>query len=104
MALVKICGRTELPAPGQMREMPAGGAEGKVLCVANDGGTYAAVDNVCPHRGGPLAEGSLEDGKVMCPWHAWAFDMKTGICDHDAKEKVAVYPLTFEGDDVMVTL
>ena len=102
--LVRICSKAELPPPGQMRELPAGGATGRVLCVANVGGSYAAVDNECPHRGGPLAEGSLENGKVMCPWHAWAFDLKSGICDHDRTQQVAVYPLTFEGEDVLVLL
>ena len=101
---VRMCKRAELPPAGQMREVAAGGAAGKVLCVANIGGVYAAIDNECPHRGGPLAEGSLEDGKVMCPWHAWAFDLRTGTCDHDPKEKVGVYPLTFQGDDVLVVL
>ncbi len=101
---VKLCSRGELPAPGALREMPAGGASGKVLCIANVGGTYSAIDNECPHRGGPLAEGFLEDGKVMCPWHAWAFDLKTGLCEHDPKERVTVHDLQVEGDDVLVRL
>jgi nitrite reductase (NADH) small subunit len=103
-ALVRICSKAELPASGELREVVAGGASGKVLCIANVAGEYAAIDNECPHRGGPLAEGTIEDGKVMCPWHAWAFDLKTGACDASPGEKVAVYELEVSGEDVLVRL
>jgi nitrite reductase (NADH) small subunit len=101
MALVTICTVAELPAPGEMRELSV---EGKSLCVANEAGVYAAIDNVCPHRGGPLAEGILEDGKVLCPWHAWAFDLQTGVADHDSSARVGVYALRVEGERVLVEL
>jgi len=48
------------------------------LCIANINGVIRALDNECPHRGGPLAEGLIEDGKLICPWHAWSFDPATG--------------------------
>ncbi len=79
--------------------------EGKQLCVANDGARIAILDNACPHRMGPLAEGWLEDGKVICPWHAWAFDLSTGEVDHEPSEKVAVYPYSIEANgDVLITI
>ena len=101
MEFVTICATQALPAPGAMSEVAAAG---KVLCIANINGRYAAVDNACPHRGGPLAEGSVEDGKIMCPWHAWAFDTMTGEADHDPGEKVAVYELKIEGDAVLARI
>jgi len=101
MALVMICRAAELPGPGEMREFAV---EGRSLCLANEGGRYAAIDNICPHRGGPLAEGMLEGGKVLCPWHAWAFDLGTGQVDHDPSVRVAVYPLTIEGDTVVAEM
>ena len=39
---------------------------------------YSAMENVCLHRGGPLGQGMIEGGKVVCPWHGWAWDPKTG--------------------------
>jgi len=48
-----------------------------------------------------LAEGMIEDGKVICPWHAWAFDAATGASD-GSQERVAVYPVSYEGDGVFV--
>jgi nitrite reductase (NADH) small subunit len=101
MALVTICTAAELPGPGELRELSV---HGKSLCVANEDGRYAAIDNICPHRGGPLAEGMLEAGKVMCPWHAWAFDLTTGLADHDSSARVAVYPLRLEGESVLADL
>jgi nitrite reductase (NADH) small subunit len=99
MAWLRICGVNELPATGGMRVCTAGSSE---ICVANENGALRAIDNICPHRGGPLAEGSVEDGKVLCPWHAWAFDLKTGVADHNASEKVRVYPIRIEGEDVSI--
>ena len=97
---VRICSRAELPAPGQLREA---NAADKVLCVANVDGVIRVIDNDCPHRGGPLSEGMLEAGKVVCPWHAWAFDPVTGATD-SSQERVAVYPVTIAGEEVSVQL
>ncbi|WP_447968399.1 Rieske (2Fe-2S) protein [Nitrospira sp. M1] len=44
-----------------------------------DGKTYA-LDNTCPHAGGPLGEGTVEGNQVSCPWHGWKFDIPTGTC------------------------
>ncbi len=44
-----------------------------------DGEVYA-LENACPHKGGPLGEGVVENGCVLCPLHGWAFDLKTGVC------------------------
>ena len=92
---------SELPPPGEAREVACGQ---RVLCVANSGGAISAMDNVCPHRGGPLGLGIVEDCKLVCPVHAWAFDVTTGEAVHTAKAKVAVYEVKIEGDDVLVKL
>ncbi len=96
--LVKICDQRELPKSGEVKEFTAGG---RVLCIANVDGVIRALDNECPHRGGPLAEGMIEDGKVVCPWHAWAFDPATGATS-ESHEKVAVYPVSVRGEEVFV--
>ena len=54
------------------------------MALTNIDGEYAAMENHCPHQGGPLGEGSIEvgaDGKcwLRCPWHGWDFDPKTGL-------------------------
>ena len=53
------------------------------MALTHIDGEYAAMENRCPHQGGPLGEGSIEVGKdgqcwLRCPWHGWDFDPKTG--------------------------
>jgi nitrite reductase/ring-hydroxylating ferredoxin subunit len=96
---VKIGTKAELPGENQAKEF---NVAGKVICVANVDGTCSAMDNVCLHRGGPIGQGPVMDGKVICPWHGWMWDPKTGQAVHSPEAKVAVYPLKIEGDDVLV--
>ena len=99
MPLVKIAIQSELPALNEAKEFPCGD---KTICVANVNGAYSAMDNVCLHQGGPLGEGTIENGKVVCPLHGWAYDPKTGEATHNARAKVAVYPLKIENGDVLI--
>jgi nitrite reductase (NADH) small subunit len=98
--LLKICNQGQLPRAGEAKEFSAGS---RTLCIANVDGVIRALDNECPHRGGPLAEGVIEEGKVVCPWHAWAFDAATGATS-DSQERVAVYPVSLEGEEVFVRI
>jgi len=97
--LVKLTTQSELPAPGQAKEFPCGD---KVICVANVQGTISAMDNVCLHQGGPLGEGTIEGDKVVCPWHGWEWDPKTGQAAHNPNAKLAVYPVKIEDGEVMI--
>ena len=51
---------------------------GRTICLTRFEGRYGALDNKCPHQGGPLGEGSIENGLLRCPWHGWDFDPLTG--------------------------
>ncbi|MBX3286176.1 MAG: Rieske (2Fe-2S) protein, partial [Actinobacteria bacterium] len=48
------------------------------LCLTRSGGGYGALDNRCPHQGGPLGEGSIEGGWLRCPWHGYDYSPCTG--------------------------
>lgn len=98
---VRLCGRQELPAEAEAKEFSV---QGHTLCVATLKGVPLALDNVCPHRGGPLAEGTIEHGKIVCPWHQWEFDLTTGQATHSPAAKATRYPLRVQGDDVLVEL
>ena len=98
---VRLCGADEAPAVGKL---VAAEVRGMALCVGNIGGVLHAVDNVCPHRRAPLAEGWLEGDKVVCPWHSWNFDMSSGLAEYPEGEKVEVFPLKVEGGEVLVDL
>ncbi len=56
-------------------------ADGRAVLVCNVDGSFYAVDGVCPHRGAPLAHGALHGHTIVCPWHAWEFDCRTGVGD-----------------------
>lgn len=51
---------------------------GRPIAVFRDGGTLRAIDDTCPHRGGPLSKGRVVGGAAVCPLHAWRFDLCTG--------------------------
>jgi len=98
MPFVRLASQSELPAVNEAKEFSCGD---KMICVANVNGEISAMDNVCLHRGGPLGEGMIEGGKVICPWHGWAWDPKTGEA-HTPGAKIAVYPLKIENGDVLI--
>jgi nitrite reductase (NADH) small subunit len=95
----KLTTKSDLPSDGEAREFTLGE---KVICVANLDGAFSAMDNVCVHRGGPLGQGVILDGKIVCPWHGWMYDPKSGIPDVNPNLRVAVYPIKIEGDDVLI--
>jgi nitrite reductase (NADH) small subunit len=96
---VRICGVAEAPGVGNVMEAEA---DGLGICLANLNGEFVALDNLCPHRAGPLGQGWLEGELVICPWHSWAFHVKTGVSEYPVDERVSVFPVKIEGQDVMV--
>ena len=50
----------------------------RTVCMTRFNGKYGALDNRCPHQGGPLGEGSIENGLLRCPWHGWDFHPGSG--------------------------
>jgi len=95
----KACAVSDV-APGTAKLVAV---DGKEIALFNVGGTFYALDNECPHRGGPLGEGDLEDCIVTCPWHAWQYDVRTGESITDDL-KVARYDVKVEGGDVLVAV
>jgi nitrite reductase/ring-hydroxylating ferredoxin subunit len=95
----RIASRADLPAEGEAKEFTPGD---KVICVANVDGAFSAMDNMCAHRGGPLGQGVVLDGKVVCPWHGWMYDPRTGVPDVNPNLRVAVYPIKVEGEEVLI--
>lgn len=65
-------------------------------------GELYALDETCPHRGGPLHEGPIEDGAVVCPWHLWKFDLATGCSPVNPLSRVRTYELTVDNDEIFV--
>ncbi len=70
--------------------------------ICNVGGTIRAVSGVCIHRGGPLGQGQIHNGCVVCPYHMWEFDCATGEYDFDPSKRVPVYGVRLDGSDVYI--
>ena len=78
--------------------------EGRTIAIFNVDGTFIAVDNACPHLGGPLGDGQIENGRVRCPLHGWTFDLLTGenlLVPHVQLEHV---PVRLEGGEIYVDM
>jgi 3-phenylpropionate/trans-cinnamate dioxygenase ferredoxin subunit len=96
---MKVATRNELPAGGKkLVEI-----DGRAIAVFNVDGNYYAIDDVCTHDGGPLAEGELIGSEIECPRHGARFDVRSGqpLC-MPAIEPVAVHAVELKGDDVYV--
>lgn len=85
---------------GQGASFPVGD---RLVAVFNQGGNYTAIDDVCPHMGASLGAGQLdEEGKVMCPWHAWRFDVCDGTWCDNPTLKIDTFEVRVEGEDIQV--
>lgn len=98
MAFVKAAKTADI-APGTIGEFQV---DGKGVAVANVAGKFYAISNTCLHRGGPLGQGSLDGKVVMCPWHAWQYDVTTGKVSGNNDVGVPCYPLEVRGEDIFV--
>jgi len=80
------------------------------ICLSHFDGHWAAMDNRCPHQGGPLGEGSIERGVddkcwIRCPWHGWDFDPLTGAPPGGHEDTgQTLYPVRVEAGEVLVGL
>ncbi len=76
----------------------------KKVALFNVKGKFYALENGCLHRGAPLGNGYLEGCKVTCSWHAWEFDVKTGLCDTMPGAKQPTYPTKIENNIVWIDI
>ena len=65
-------------------------------------GRFAALDNRCPHQGGPLGEGSIENGLLRCPWHGYDYDPLTGTSPGAFDDTATCFPLEIRDGEVFV--
>ena len=76
--------------------------DGRQVALFRVGDAVHALDNLCPHQGGPLADGWVNNGQVICPLHGWEFSLETGTTTMGAP--VPVHKVRIEGDDVQVAI
>lgn len=97
---VKVASKSEVPSDtGRHVEV-----QGKEIALFKVGGTVYALYHVCPHQGGPLAEGGIEGSVVTCPWHGWSFDVTTGECTFNPSVRQETFKVKEEGEDIFVEI
>ncbi len=72
------------------------------ICLTHFKGKLCALDNRCPHQGGPLGEGSIENGLLRCPWHGWDFDPHTGQSPGFHDDSIVTFPVEERADGVYI--
>jgi nitrite reductase (NADH) small subunit len=97
---IRVASRDSVP-PREGRPALIGGRE---IALFNLGDRFLAVENRCPHRGGPLADGIVAGDAVVCPLHAWKVSLESGNVERpsDASACVRTYPTRVEGDIVWI--
>ena len=99
---VRVCRLADI-TPGELHAFAVVGVTWPVIVTFADG-ELVAVPGVCPHEDVALAGGELEECVLVCPGHAYRFDLRTGRCEHDAALSLRKYPVTLVGDEVWVDL
>jgi len=99
---VKVGTKAELADLGGGRLVEVGGQK---IAIFNLGGHYYVIENTCPHRGGPLADGMVAGDEVICPWHGSRFNIKTGaVLSPPAREGVKSFAVRVTEHDVEVEI
>jgi pyruvate oxidase len=91
----------DVPDEGRVRSVTV---DGRTIALSRCHGSLGALDNRCPHQGGPLGEGAIEKGLLRCPWHGYDYDPLTGQPPGDFADSVPSYPVEEQEDGVRVLL
>jgi 3-phenylpropionate/trans-cinnamate dioxygenase ferredoxin component len=98
---LRACSLNDVPDEGALRVQ----LDGKPICIARSQGEVFAISDICSHADVSLSEGDVEDGTIECWLHGSRFDLRTGMpTGLPATRPVATYPVTVEGDDVLVKM
>lgn len=101
----------EFETVAQVGDIPEGEGRpflvnGRMIAIFLTDGNYTAIDDSCPHMGASLASGYVENGGVMCPWHAWKFCVKEGtwLDNPTSKLRQRAYDVRVEGTQIQVNV
>ena len=98
---MRACSLNDVPDEGALRVQ----LDGKPICIARSQGEVFAISDICSHADVSLSEGDVEDCTIECWLHGSRFDLRTGMpTGLPATRPVATYPVTVEGDDVLVKM
>jgi 3-phenylpropionate/trans-cinnamate dioxygenase ferredoxin subunit len=96
---VPVASVTDLPDPGRILVE----VDDRMIALFHVGGIFYAIDDVCTHDGGPLAEGRLEGFAIVCPRHGAKFDIRDGrVLSMPATKPTVAHEVKVEGGEVFV--
>jgi len=98
MAYVRVNSVSAL-APGSVAQAEVGE---QTYAICNLDGQFHALGGTCPHAGGPLGEGTLQGANLVCPWHGFEFDCRSGENDIDPTMRVDRFAVRVDGDEVLL--
>ncbi|MFD2587645.1 thiamine pyrophosphate-binding protein [Croceitalea marina] len=90
--------KSELPE-GRVKTVTAAH---KGICLTHFEGKFSALDNKCPHQGGPLGEGTIENGMLRCPWHGWDYHPCTGNSPGGFDDGIETFEVKEENNAIYV--
>ena len=94
----RVLATDELPE-GRVTTVAAGH---KSVALVHYDGRFSALDNHCPHQGGPLGEGKIIDGCITCPWHGWQYRPADGTSPPPFTEKIQTYQIRVVGQRIEI--
>lgn len=101
MKWIRVTNTDQIP-PREGRSVTIDGVE---IAIFNLGGRFLAVDNACPHRGGPLCDGIVSGAAVVCPLHGYKLCLETGkMLKPDLELRAETYPVRVEDGIVLIQL
>lgn len=100
MDFVEVATVNDLP-PGRAKTVVV---DGRSVALYHTASGFFASDNACPHRGGPLGEGDVLGDEIVCPWHFWTFDIRSGHCLAQPSISITTHEVKLEGDRVLIRL
>jgi nitrite reductase (NADH) small subunit len=100
MALVKIGSVSAVKKAG----VTEGEANGTTYAICSHAGEIHVFDASCPCTGGPLGQGVIRNGLLVCPWHGMRYDPHTGVCPYDPSLSLIHFTAELQGDDILIDL
>lgn len=93
--------RVEDVPPGTVARVQAGDEE---IAVTNVDDEFFAAQGACLHLKGPLGDGDLQGPYLVCPWHGWHYDIRTGLNDFDHAIQIRTYEVRVENGEIQVAV
>ena len=103
MATVAVCRTDEVPPDSALCKRLPGGLQVAIAQLGGSPSGFVAFENRCPHAQGPVGEGRLHNGSIVCPWHFFRFDLATGKpVGMESVMRLKRFPVSVSGGEIRI--